>query len=111
MGDDPGLFGDVVAVPVDREHRAVLLRFWLGVAAARSRLYRRVSWGFRGRASIADPAVSAMDGVPSRVRRRHDQDARRYIMARFHGHELSSPNPADAQSAQQVGTPETAVVA
>src|SRR5699024_2686431 len=98
-------------VSIDRQHWSVLLRFWLGVAAARGGLYRGLSGNLRGRAAVRHPAVLALDRVPRGVWRRHDQDARRYLVARLHGDGLSSPNPADAQSAESVGAPETAVVA
>src|SRR5690625_1031544 len=77
LGDHSGVLVDVVAVPVDREYRPVLLRFRLGIPAVGSWFHRRLSGHARRRAANADPGVSALDPVPGGIWCRDDQTARR----------------------------------
>src|SRR5690625_1821129 len=62
-------------------------------------------------AAAADPAVPALDAAAPGVRRRHDQDARRPVLARSDRDGPPPSDPAHARPAVPLGASETTLVA
>ena len=96
------------AVPVDRQRRPDVVRVRLGDVAARGRVPDDLPRSRRQPAADADPDPPALAGVPGRVRRRNDQDARRSVLARPDLPQVPPRDAADAGPAELVVPPPAA---
>src|SRR6185369_6082650 len=77
-----GVGADVAALPLVRERRADVLQLRLGDAAARNRFRRDLPGRLDDRAEHLAGLDVSMAAVPGHVRRRVNQDPRRFLLAR-----------------------------